>query len=398
MNHTIPTSITQAQPMKICDVVINSVWHDPRVRKQIISYKQAGIDVVCIGVKDNRYSEQAINNMPCLVHLAEDTHRKETRHKFRFVKRAKTFFKMLQEIRDVRNLILKTAPDIIHANDLNALIPSYLAAKKLGCKLIYDSHEICLDEPHMRSNKLLRLFYGYYEKKIIHQVDAVVCVSHAAAEYLAKYYGIPKPTVVTNCCISSETVSGEYKNPRFEALNHGYFNRGRGYDIMVEASPLLKDYPEIKLALRGLGLLEEQLHNRAKELSATNVIFYPKVRVEELIPLASHSMVGIAITENICLNFELSVSNKLFEYAAAGLPIIMSDIPEHRYLNDKYNFGIIINDNTPQTLAAAIIHLYSNTEFYQTCRQNAIRMSTEMTWENEFGKLLDIERSLLKQK
>ena len=27
--------------MKICDVVKNSVWYDPRVRKQVISYLEA---------------------------------------------------------------------------------------------------------------------------------------------------------------------------------------------------------------------------------------------------------------------------------------------------------------------------------------------------------------------
>ena len=29
--------------MKICDVVLNSVWFDPRVRKQIMEYQRNGI-------------------------------------------------------------------------------------------------------------------------------------------------------------------------------------------------------------------------------------------------------------------------------------------------------------------------------------------------------------------
>ena len=47
-------------------------------------------------------------------------------------------------------------------------------------------------------------------------------------------------------------------------------------DIMVEALPLLRDYPEIKLALRGFGVLEESLRKRAEELGDENIVFYPK--------------------------------------------------------------------------------------------------------------------------
>ena len=117
--------------------------------------------------------------------------------------------------------------------------------------------------------------------------------------------------------------------------------------------------------------------------------------MEELIPYASRAYVGLAITEAISINFKLSVSNKIFEYAAAGLPVIMSDIPEHRYLNEKYQFGIILPLNTPEELAKAIERLVSDETFYQVCRNNAMKMSTEVNWESHFSKLLQVERQLV---
>ena len=233
------------------------------------------------------------------------------------------------------------------------------------------------------------------EKHICKRINRVVCVSNAAADYLAKRYNMEKPMVVTNCSLKAEQFFSEEKNAGFEVLNHGQYHPGRGYDIMVEALPLLKDYPEIKLALRGFGILEEELRKRAKELGDDNIIFYPKVLTQELIPEASKSMVGVAITEGICINFEVSVSNKLFEYASAGLPVIMSDIPEHRYLNDKYRFGIVIRDNKPETFADAVIRLYTDKDFYDECAKNAKKLSDEINWENEFGKLLDFEKSIV---
>ena len=223
----------------------------------------------------------------------------------------------------------------------------------------------------------------------------MICVSHAAADYFAKEYHIEKPMVVTNCSLKAEQAFSDEKNEGFEVLNHGQFYEGRGYDVMVEAAPLLKDYPEIKLALRGFGTMEEALKKRSSELQNDNVIFYPKVLVQELIPMASRSRVGVAITEGICLNFELSVSNKLFEYASAGLPVIMSDIPEHRYLNEKYQFGIVIPDNTPKSFAEAVIKLYTDKEFYETCAENAKLLSDEVNWETEFGRLIEFEKQML---
>ena len=132
------------------------------------------------------------------------------------------------------------------------------------------------------------------------------------------------------------------------------------------------------------------------ENEGKNFIFYPPVNVENLISEAAASHVGVAITESICLNFELSVSNKIFEYASAGLPVIMSNIPEHRYLNEKYHFGVIMEDVSVQSFVQAVLKLYNDYEFYKECSENAKRMSQELNWENEFYKLIQLEEQMYK--
>ena len=364
--------------MKVCDVVLNSIWYDPRVRKQIIEYKNQGVEVSCVGYRCNRFDEEQIKKIPAPVSIVSIDKKYDGKQKG-------IIRKVIREIkkkRVVKEAIIACAPDVIHANDLNALIPAYAASRKLKCRLVYDSHEINTDNYTGKKNRSLWVYYHAMESRLVHKVDLMVSVSHAA---------------ITNCALASENVSQPAeKNEGFEVLNHGGFYAGRGYDLMVEAAPLLKEYPEIRLALRGFGSIENQLHKRAEDLNATNVVFYPKVKVEELIPLAAGSMVGVAITEPVCLNFKLSVSNKLFEYAAAGLPVIMSDIPEHRYLNEKFQFGLILPDNSPQSLADAVLRLYQNSELYQQLAENSKRMSQELNWENEFARLIRAEREILK--
>lgn len=380
--------------MKICDVVLNSIWYDPRVRKQIIEYVNQGVDVVAIGSKCMRYDEEKVNALPCKTVI--------TRIDEQYCGPQKSFFRKLKRLllqeKVIVEALLAEKPDIIHANDMNALIPAYRASRKLKCKLIYDAHEIFWanfwDGRHFLYSRYLKMQEWYLSRR----VDELVCVSNTAADYFVSEYNIPRPTVITNCALKSEMCISDEKNEGFEIINHGQYYSGRGYDIMVEAIPYLKEYPEIKLAMRGFGNMEKDLRERAAELGDENIRFYPKVLVQELIPMASRAHVGVAISEAICLNFKLSVSNKLFEYASAGLPVIMSDIPEHRYLNEKYQFGIIIPDNKPETFANAVIKMYTDKEFYEKCAENARRLADEINWENEFGKLIELEKRLVSEK
>ncbi len=373
--------------MKVCVVVLNSVWYDPRVRKQIVEYLRSGVEVTCVGYQCKRYDPEKVAAMPCPVTVVEPDARYHGKQKSLTKKIRREFVK----IRALREAIAAQKPDVIHANDLDALVPCCQAAKRLGCRVVYDSHEICLENRYLKG--IYKAFYAYCEKKYVKTVDQMVCVSHAAAEHFRAKYGIEKLMVITNCSLRAEQAEAADKHEGFEILNHGQYYAGRGYDIMVEAAALLKDYPDIKIAFRGFGVMEDALRARAAELEAENVRFYPRVLVEELIPQAAASKVGVAITEDTCLNFRLSVSNKLFEYASAGLPVILSDIPEHRYLNEKYHFGVILGANTPQAFAQAAIRLYEDEALYRQCAEGARRLTEQVNWETEFARLIELERS-----
>lgn len=380
--------------MKICDVVLNSIWYDPRVRKQLVSYLDNGHETVCVGFRCERYDAQKVAELPCpatIVDIGEEYRGQlpSLRLKLR---------RLRLKHKAICDAIVAYKPDLIHANDLNVLIGAYRASRKLKCRLVYDAHEINTENIGSdKTAKLMKFAMSFVERYLMKRTDLNICTNHAAAEYFAKTYHIKPPMVVTNCTLKKETARAAKKHSGFEVLNHGRFYAGRGYDLMVEAASMLADCSDVRLAIRGYGTMEEQLHTRCEELQAENVVFYPPVRVEELIREASASHVGVAITEPICLNFKLSVSNKLFEYAAAGLPVILSDIPEHRYLNDQYSFGVILPENTPEAFATAVRKLYNDTEFYARCAENAARLSEEINWENEFETLLSIEQKLCKK-
>lgn len=375
--------------IKVCDVVRNSVWYDPRVIKQIDEYVKADFDVYVIGEEDNRYNATEIERIPTSVRIVKI----KDKYK-RFQNKINTILKEISVCRSLAKEIAACKPDIIHANDLDALLAAYIATRSWKCKIVFDTHEVYTDNFGMASAVLKKLFWSFIESWIIKRVDLVVCVSNAAADYFAAKYNIPKPLVVTNCAKRQRLHEHEnVKSPYFEVLNHGQFYEGRGYDIMVEAAAISRN-TQIKYVLRGFGRMEPELRSFVDEKGLTNVTFAPPVKTTGLIPAARTSHVGLAITVPINLNFKLSVSNKIFEYISAGLPVIMSDIPEHRYLNDKYNFGIILKENTAECLRDAVMTMYENEELYREYSANAKRLSEELNWETEFAKLLAIEKQM----
>lgn len=369
--------------MKICNVVLDSIWYDPRVRKQIDEYNRNNIEVIAIGCVDDRFNENKIKNVPCKVVLVS----------LEILKKKNFFCRLLNKFlwrKEMANKIILENPDVIHANDLDALVCCYKAAKKLKCKLVYDSHEIFLE--NINISKFQKKIYSFYEKKLIKKVDKFICVSNAAAQYFKNKYKNIEPLVITNCLSKDLIPNFLSKHDKFEILNHGKFYEGRGYDLMINTAELFKNEEDVVFALRGFGELEKKLKDKCNHLQLNNVKFYDPVDVKSLVEYATQSMVGIAITEPICLNFELSVSNKLFEYCSAGLPVIMSNIPEHRFINEKYNIGIILEDNTPEELKKAVLKLYYDKDLYNIYAKNALRVVEEINWENEFGKIINIER------
>jgi glycosyltransferase involved in cell wall biosynthesis len=225
----------------------------------------------------------------------------------------------------------------------------------------------------------------------------MVSVSHSAAAYFSKKYKIPLPVVVTNCPYKSDIPLISVKDMNgFEALYQGLMIKGRGYEEFVKSGKFIDD--TITLVLRGYGFIEDELKKIISNENLQNrVRFDPPVEIKDIISKATDSHLGIVLTQPININFKYTVSNKIFEYMQAGLPVLMSDIPEHRYLNEKFNFGVIVEDFSPQNIAASINELHTNPTKYNLLRNNAIKAADVMCWERESLKLLDLYRSLSKK-
>lgn len=378
--------------MKISIVVSNSLKKDPRVIKQIKIALERGYIVQFVGYYDEFYDEDFLNNLGCKYDIVYLSNKYLGKLKSPFKKIYRILFKSISAYKR----ICKFNPDIIHANDFDMLSIARLAAKKCKAKLVYDSHEVFAENIGIYHKKLLKNYIILREQSLVKKVDSMISVSNAAADYFKEKYKIKRPMVITNCPMRNTIPLKEKAKDKFEVVYQGLMVLGRGYEEFVMSANKIDN--GIQLVLRGYGSIEEKIRTMIKENDFDDKVRLDKpVEVAHLISAASSSHVGIVLTRPINLNFELSISNKVFEYAAAGLPVILSDVPEHRYLNEKYNFGIIIEEVTPENIAKAVNKLYKDKELYNNLVQNAKKMAEEMVWENEAKKLIEIYNQLVEE-
>jgi glycosyltransferase involved in cell wall biosynthesis len=171
-------------------------------------------------------------------------------------------------------------------------------------------------------------------------------------------------------------------------LYQGGFVPHRGLEPLVQAAALLE---RGVLVLMGWGRLEADLAAlvRRKELS-DRVKILPPVSQAELPRYTSGADVGVIPYEPVGLNNYFTTPNKLFEYIAAGLPVIASDLPELRKVLHGHRVGVTFERAEASEIAHALNSVLCEPALLAEMRANALAVRNEYTWERQALKLLEV--------
>ena len=88
-------------------------------------------------------------------------------------------------------------PGLLFSNDLDTLMPNFLAGKLKGKPVIYDSHEYFTETPEVVNRKLVKKVWKIIERSFMPKVNDSITVNDSIAELFSKEYGI-EPTVIRN--------------------------------------------------------------------------------------------------------------------------------------------------------------------------------------------------------
>lgn len=291
---------------------------------------------------------------------------------------------------------------IISGHNYGALLVGFLSicGKKCDTKLIYDSHEF---ELYQKDRSWLA-FHGVklIERFLVKRTDINMMVTETIAEKVQQIYMLKKtPLVIRNIpnkSILHEDVVRENRKEFLEHLHmgdntfivmhHGGIVQGRGVEEIIRAVSCLDG---VGLVIMGYAIdakYREYIIQLIRDKRIENRVYLKDaVPFQQLYDYVAAADVGVALTQNTCINFYYSLPNKLFENIQAKTPVIGSDLPEISKIINQYQVGLVVQPDNIDEIVAAISKMKDNVHLYQQFKENENRAREELCWEVEKIKL-----------
>lgn len=198
---------------------------------------------------------------------------------------------------------------------------------------------------------------GHVANRLYGAADRIVVLARGTEDYLAKQ-GIERtrmvhiPNGVDMAAFEGErTGSGEDTFTLVYAGAHGPAN---GLDRVLDAARILAPDPSIRFRLVGDGPAREALQARAAAEGIRSVEFVDPVSKPELAGILAGADAGLMVLREAPL-FAFGVSpNKLFDYMAAGLPVVCNVPGEVARMVADAGAGVQARNSSAEALAEAI--------------------------------------------
>ena len=281
---------------------------------------------------------------------------------------------------------------ILHANDLDALLPNYLVSKIKGIPLVWDSHEIFTEMPSV-TNRWVQNIWRLLENALVRKIKFFMIANDSYADWFVRTYKIKRPIVVRNLPRKTESPKFLVDNKPKIILYQGAINFSRGIDKMIEAIQFIEN-AEFHIVGRGPFLKEYQKLTRNLQLE-NKVKFLGNLHPDDLRKITEKADVGLSIEENKGLSYYYSLPNKISDYIQARVPVVVSKFPEMKKIVENYHVGEFITSHEPKHLAEKVkTVLEKGRSSYLPQLEIA---SQELCWENEAPKILELYKKVTKE-
>ncbi len=157
---------------------------------------------------------------------------------------------------------------------------------------------------------------------------------------------------------------------RFVTLYAGAHGMSNDLGVVLDAARLLADRPEICIVLLGDGKDKPALVAAAEHLGLHNVVFLPPVPKAGMAEALAAADACIAILKPVSL-YKTVYPNKVFDYMAAGRPVICAIDGAIRKVVEAAGGGVFVPPGDPVALAKAIRGLAADLDRCRAMGHNA---------------------------
>lgn len=370
---------------KVCILTSVHPTFDTRIfHKELKTLTKAGFDVTLIAqhAKDETVESVKIISLQ--------------RHKNRF-------FRIFLLTMKAYKLAFKQKSYIYHFHDPELIIAGFLLKLFAKAKVIYDVHE---DVPKQILSKYwlpkiarrpISILFNWFEKTITQKFDYIITATPDISKNFKNHNVI---NINNYIVIESSEFSENYafpKNKNYYSLIYiGGLHRVRGIKEILESLKFISPRYNVKLKLAG-GFPDKRFKKEIIDLAKrSKVEFLGQIPVEEVVKELSKVDIGL-----VCLHplrrFITSLPVKMFEYMAAGLPVIASNFPLWKKIIEGSNCGLTVSSLNPKEIAKAVEYLIEHPEEAREMGKNGRKAVIEKyNWESEGKKLVEAYKRLIR--
>jgi len=295
--------------------------------------------------------------------------------------------------------------DLVHFHDLDIL--PFMTILSLFKKVVYDIHENYPDEIAAKTwlpspvRAPLAWLVKYGQLACAQQVRNLVLVSKFQERDV--YGGRLRITYIKNYASREliDEVKGDYdsRSPAVILTGSQYLDNGSLLYLEIASRVLRTNKNVIFYAADRFG---SDRHFRQEILDEVRLrglqesyVLLPNIAPHRLMTYLNRATIGVSADLRVTRRIK-AVPTKLFEYMAAGLPIVASDLPAQIDLVMGNNAGILARPEEPETFVQAILQLIDNRELASKLGSNGQRAFARLySWEAQIQTLEAYYRSIM---
>ena len=297
--------------------------------------------------------------------------------------------RILRTTRRVLRLALRLDADVYQLHDPE-LLPAGLRLKHHGKRVVFDSHEDVpaqlLAKPYLGSvsRRALSGAVRVFEDYACRRFDGLIAATPFIRARLARLH--PHTVDINNYPLLQEFDGGtDWDRKAQEVCYVGSISAIRGIRELVRACELL--HSPARLALAGT------FSEPALEREVTHFPGWARVQAHGHLDrtgvqqVMRRAMAGL-VTLHPVVNYLDALPVKMFEYMAAGLPVIASRFPLWQEIVEGNQCGVCVDPGNPAAIAAAIDHFCRHPHIARRMGENGRRaVHTRYNWGSEAAKL-----------
>lgn len=376
--------------MKNIHITLTDFRNESRILKEIITLKHSGMfvntTVIALGSEDLPIKQAFDDSTVYRINLRSKKLPKSGL--FQFVKLLEF---MLQSMLIIKN----EKPHVVNVHALALLPLGWVLKKIFKVKLIYDAHE--LETEKYGLSGIRKRVSKWVEATFIKSCNLVVVVSERIADWYMDTYRIERPLVLKNAPLERRKLrrnllrqSLAIKPQQKILIYQGGLTSGRGVDLILDAFKKRKS-DDVVAVFMGYGELVDDVLESSKMHS--NIFYLPAVAPNRVLDYTSSADIGIHLIQNSCLNHFYCLPNKFFEYAMAGLPVIVSNMEEMAENVNQFEFGLVLSEYSSSAINNAIDCILC--QDLRGLSFNAYRFATNNSWERQGESMLSAYRRIL---